>query len=1659
MAREWCSVCLDCGEPFSYSDATYATRHLCGQPLPSLCAKCEYEYWRERRALGRKACSLAAGAEIVQLAGLASTRDTIAVSQQFPPGVDDERGKFGVSDTRVLEFYEKLDDPLTQVILVEAPTGAGKSTFFPFRLLEPPPGIRDPAIFTRNGQIVVTQPRIQATRNIPGYVSKLHGCRVGAGYDIGFRYSLEHACDWNCKLVYLTDGTLLNWIAGGQLPNISLIMIDEAHERSLTIDLIIGLLTAMLPRYPWIKLVIASATIDHERFLDFFGRHLRGGTRCERIVFEGKPGMPVRKHFRCGHVEWEDASGSAIFDEAEPAAEPLPYRPDDLDTLLQDIPTKVGEQCVQILERMHPSDDSRERGVPQDLVDRQGDVLVFLYGKKSIDACVEHVGNAVAKNPVLAERVRVLPLHSALSLEEQKRALEKPVEGITRVIVSTNVAETSLTLEGIKHVVETGLINTDVWDTESETGSVRQALHSQAGCRQRWGRAGRVAAGDAWCLYSKAQFDAFPTDTTPAILRSRLEPVVLKAKCAGVDSLDEDHFPWLDPPPPEELNRAMRRLRQHCAIDEHGDVTPRGIEIGRLGGDVRTANLLLLADEFACVVEMATILRFIEGGGRGKLLLSDSGWDADSKRQVRSVHAALTWGCRDDLELVLKVFTAWEESGAGGDTVATSWAWAYTWRKHCDQSPLPTNLRENAVAVEFDQRTTQFTALEQFDLLAPDLPADADALAAWFQQRRNAFQRAASETWAQLWLVNDKLLREVQRTRDERIEMLAVRKKEKERRPLNFESLTRLRLLMLWACPDACFLRTEDSRDDRGIYERLTDRLNVGSRALNEDVASLIEDDLGDEDEGVQPPVLLAFSDRSICRDESPDAVVGLTYRIRKSQPHPNAEEREFLSIDFAVIVDPDWPEIVAQLDEIGLALFLAEHCPPRASREVRLQSEEAVRARLFVDQRYPIFSQFAYEVVDSIDEEHWTIRLVEPVGYWPASRAIRPVRVDGTESDKAEDMPEGAGELSSELLVDIHNDDGQPRVNPAWTVPPEDAEDSDESTPIDEDSAHSDDELEDVHAMPVRDTPTESAPRSISVSRAVDWRPVVAKLRATGDLPPAAIAEVVTYEMDAAGQPTVLLETPTPEISFRLFVQRYSIGDEVHFVAVGHRQYNASRAVGLMVRESETGLETELLVEDLAFVRAARLAKDIEVGTTLRLRVEAIDSERSEVRATLLHAQAEVQAALMEELRHQFVANGIIVGHSKREVIFELDLRRLIGVSPPAGVKVLARMHANSAHKIPLQCEIGRECNITVSFQRYAQYVFQSTPPDFEASLQAMRDTWGPQLDWDSERGRLRYFNNFRTSDGRWHWRFFDDERRAQTLAMSNHPAWVTAVDRLRRSSYTLSASVADPDLERRYRTGQRVRGVLERLGEPPSTERARGSWADVRLDSGIVGRVAGEEHPLAASEGDVVIGTVLATDGRRQALEMTLAPAKDAIESIVDESIWNLGDRLGLLNRRSRQGTLRFLDHKRRAKLAESLDQARERSVPWLGWAQLRMEPGETGRIIGPGGAAIADMQAETGAAMAADRGDVYVLAGRNIQLEAAIQAIQSRVPDTEVVRMCECAASANSDDLFKAERIAPLEQIAPALEQDLDGQQGWVESLRLHLRNLSRAFRWRA
>ena len=552
------------------------------------------------------------------------------------------------------EILDALEDH--QVIVLVGPTGSGKSTHVPQMLLR--------SKWSMRGPIVVTQPRIQATRQIPRFVAQLNNSSYGPGAEIGYCHSNADEYDRRTRLLFMTDGKLINDIVSGMVSNYSVIMIDEAHERSVNIDLILGLLKDQLYLYPHLRVIIASATIDHESFIGFFG----GENQVPFILSEGRF-FGYDKHF------WGSAYDPAterwlVASAADKDQEWWKHINGGIQPEREELPNAIADLVEYLCSRL-------DRLSPKEKEEKDGHILIFLPGTREIDRTVSAI-NARKLANVLA-----LPLYARRPLEEQDRALDpkNPKDRkMRRVVVSTNVAETSLTVEGVKFVIDSGYIKESYWNPRTEVTELRTVRHSKAGCRQRWGRAGRLSKGDAFMLYTEQQFEeTFPDHTSPDIARSSLEQVVLTALAAGVRTargedvsrvLDFDWMPlkaednvrfW------EELPRAHATLKDNGAVDDDGDLTSFGLELRGVPTALDIATVFAEGDRHAMGVEVATLLPFLKlAFGIQSILLWEREWDTYKKLDVRRHHLALSYGCRDDLDFFLKLWMAWESVASEG---------------------------------------------------------------------------------------------------------------------------------------------------------------------------------------------------------------------------------------------------------------------------------------------------------------------------------------------------------------------------------------------------------------------------------------------------------------------------------------------------------------------------------------------------------------------------------------------------------------------------------------------------------------------------------------------------------------------------------------------------------------------------------------------------------------------------------------------------------------------------------------------------------------------------------------------------------------------------------------------------------------------------------
>ncbi|MDN4473684.1 ATP-dependent RNA helicase HrpA [Demequina zhanjiangensis] len=471
-----------------------------------------------------------------------------------------------------------------QVVIVAGETGSGKTTQLPKICLELGRG--------RAGQIGHTQPRRIAARSVAERIAEEIGTTLGGivGYQV--RFTDESSPETLVRV--MTDGVLLAQIQRDpELRAYDTLIIDEAHERSLNIDFLLGYLTNLLPRRPDLKVIITSATIDSQRF----ARHFAPG----------------------GPLPYEPP---ADLDDA--TATPASSLPQDTD----DAPTAP---VVEVTGRTYPVEilyrplEGETKGDEKDLVTGivdacdelmtwgDGDILVFLSGEREIrdaaDALEGHYGDRV-RNPRHPRRIEVLPLYSRLTAAEQHRVFERHTA--RRIVLSTNVAETSLTVPGIHYVVDPGTARISRYSKATKVQRLPIEPISQASANQRSGRAGRLADGIAIRLYSQEDFESRPRFTEPEILRTSLASVLLQMISVGVVASPEDmaSFPFVEPPDTRAIRDGMNLLAELGAITQRDGgtrLTDVGRALARLPMDPRQARMIVEAAKHGVAHEVAVI--------------------------------------------------------------------------------------------------------------------------------------------------------------------------------------------------------------------------------------------------------------------------------------------------------------------------------------------------------------------------------------------------------------------------------------------------------------------------------------------------------------------------------------------------------------------------------------------------------------------------------------------------------------------------------------------------------------------------------------------------------------------------------------------------------------------------------------------------------------------------------------------------------------------------------------------------------------------------------------------------------------------------------------------------------------------------------------------
>ncbi|KAI0320071.1 P-loop containing nucleoside triphosphate hydrolase protein [Amylostereum chailletii] len=444
----------------------------------------------------------------------------------------------------------KLRDPLLQaikdhqVLIVVGDTGSGKTTQMTQYLAEDG--------FTERGRIGCTQPRRVAAMSVAKRVAEEVGCRLGQ--EVGYTIRFEDCTSPETRIKYMTDGMLQReCLIDPDVSQYSVIMLDEAHERTIATDVLFGLLKKAIKRRPDLKLIVTSATLDAEKFSKyFFG--------CPIFTIPGRA-YPVE-----------------ILYTKEPETD---YLDASLITIMQ----------------IHLSEPP-------------GDILLFLTGQEEIDTSCEILYERMkALGPKVPELI-ILPIYSALPSEVQSRVFEPTPPGARKVVIATNVAETSLTIPGIYYVVDPGFSKQNAYDPRLGMDSLVVMPISQAQARQRSGRAGRTGPGKCYRLYTEAAYrNEMLPNSIPDIQRTNLASTILMLKAMGVNDLLS--FDFMDPPPAQTMLTALESLYALSALDDEGLLTRLGRKMADFPMEPSLAKTLIASVDLGCAEEILSIIAMV----------------------------------------------------------------------------------------------------------------------------------------------------------------------------------------------------------------------------------------------------------------------------------------------------------------------------------------------------------------------------------------------------------------------------------------------------------------------------------------------------------------------------------------------------------------------------------------------------------------------------------------------------------------------------------------------------------------------------------------------------------------------------------------------------------------------------------------------------------------------------------------------------------------------------------------------------------------------------------------------------------------------------------------------------------------------------------------
>ncbi|CAM6098163.1 unnamed protein product [Calypogeia fissa] len=497
-------------------------------------------------------------------------------------------------DRKLLPIYPYKEELLKavaqyQILVIEGETGSGKTTQIPQYLHE--------AGYTKMGKIGCTQPRRVAAMSVAARVAEEMGVKLG--HEVGYSIRFEDCTSEKTILKYMTDGMLLREFLGEpDLASYSVMIVDEAHERTVSTDVLFGLVKDITRFRPDIKLLISSATLDAEKFSNYF-------------------------------------DGAPIFR--------IPGRRYPVDILYTKAPeADYLEAAVVTVLQIH-------------VTQPRGDILVFFTGQEEIETAEEILKHRTRGLGTRIGEMIICPIYANLPSDMQTKIFEETPEGARKVVLATNIAETSLTIDGIKYVIDPGFVKQKSYNPRTGMESLIVTPVSKAAAKQRTGRAGRTSPGKCFRLFTAHAYQTEMDDNTvPEIQRTNLGNVVLMLKSLGINDLI--HFDFMDAPPAETLLRALEQLYALGALNDRGELTKLGRKMAEFPLDPMLSKMIVASDTYKCADEVITICAMLSVGNSIFYRPKDKQVHADNARM--NFHA----GNVGDHIALLKVYDSWKET-------------------------------------------------------------------------------------------------------------------------------------------------------------------------------------------------------------------------------------------------------------------------------------------------------------------------------------------------------------------------------------------------------------------------------------------------------------------------------------------------------------------------------------------------------------------------------------------------------------------------------------------------------------------------------------------------------------------------------------------------------------------------------------------------------------------------------------------------------------------------------------------------------------------------------------------------------------------------------------------------------------------------------------